>query len=69
MSFLTKETHRLSDELRAAIEQRNLVQDEMTKLQLEFEDYRNTEEPRIRELHRDLEHLKEFKEISIEETD
>lgn len=69
VSFLTKETQRLADELKRQVDQNLQLEDQLGRARLEFEDYKSQEHVRLDVLHRELDSLNHLKDVHAKDLD
>jgi len=69
VSFLTKETQRLADELKRQVDQNLQLEDQLGRARLEFEDYKSQEHGRLDVLHRELDSLNHLKDVHAKDLD
>jgi len=69
VSFLTKETQRLADELKRQVDQNLQFEDQLGRARLEFEDYKSQEQVRLDVLHRELDSLNHLKDVNAKDLD
>ena len=69
MSFLTKEQQRLNDELRNALNDKGLLQDQLNRAEVEIQDLKNNVHQRTETNLRELESLRNIKDLNSRDLD